>query len=133
MNIFETATRRAFRFGSPQGLLTTEQLWQLPLTSSNPNKASLNDCAVQLSRAIKDLGEESFVETKANPVKDDLEVCLEVVKHIIAVRQAENAEATSRAARASQLDKIDEIIAAKKDQVLAEMSVEELEAMKKSL
>ena len=34
MNMFEQAARQGFRFNSTRGLLTTEQLWTLPLTST---------------------------------------------------------------------------------------------------
>ena len=82
---------------------------------------------------IKEQGDESFVENRHNTVKSMLEQKLEVVKAIIEVRQKENAEATARAASASQRAKIDEIIASKKDEALTSMSLEELEAMKQSL
>ena len=35
MNIFEQAARQAFRFESPKGFLTVEDLWNLPLTQRN--------------------------------------------------------------------------------------------------
>jgi len=133
MDLFAIATRNNFRYDTPVGTLITEQLWTLPLLSASPNKPSLNDTAVRISKLLKEQGEESFVEGRDNPLKSQLEQKLEVVKFIIATRQAENAAATARAASASQHAKIDEIIASKKDAALTEMSVEELEAMKKAL
>ena len=41
MNIFEQATRQAFRFESPKGFLTVEDLWNLPLTN-NTGRANLD-------------------------------------------------------------------------------------------
>lgn len=132
-DLFKLASRKRFRFESPVGELSTEQLWDLPLQSARSNKPSLNDVAVRLARQSKDLGEESFVDTGSNPAKTEVEQKLELVKAIIADRQAENAAATAKAAAASQAARIDEIIAAKKDKALEELSVEELEAMKQKL
>jgi hypothetical protein len=129
-DLFLTASRKAFRYDSPVGSLTTEQLWDLPLQTARSQSSSLNDCAVRLSRALKEQGEESFVENRPNRIKRELETKLEVVKFIIAAKQAENDQATARAAKASQNARIDELIAAKKDAQLAELSVEELEALK---
>jgi hypothetical protein len=129
-DLFLTAARKGFRYDSPVGGLTTEQLFQLPLSSTRSNVASLNDCAVRISRDLKAQGEESFVENRSNPLKNELEIKLEVVKFVIALKQAENADATARAARASQNARIDELIAAKKDEKLSELSIEELEALK---
>ena len=132
-DLFATATRDQFRYDSPVGPLTTEQLWQLPLLSVRSGAGSLNDCAVRISKQIKEQGEESFVEGRSNPLKAALEKRLDVVKFVIAVRQAENAAATERSAKASQRAKIDDIIAGKKDEALVGMSIEELEAMKQAL
>jgi len=129
-DLFLTAARKAFRFASPQGDLTTEQLFQLPLASTRSNVASLNDCAIRINRQLKDQGEESFVENRSNPVKTELGDKLELVKAVIAIKQAENAEATARQVRASQNARIDELIAQKKDAQLSELSIEELEALK---
>ena len=131
--LFQIATRAAFRYESPIGPLTTEQLWTLPLLSTRTDKPSLNDCAVRLSKSIKEQGDESFVENRTNTVKAMMEQKLDVVKHIIEQRQKENADATAKAASASQRAKIDEIIASKKDEALTSMSLEELEAMKNTL
>ena len=37
MNLFEKATRKAFRFPTGKGELTIEQLWQLPLLARGIN------------------------------------------------------------------------------------------------
>ena len=57
--MFEQASRSKFRFNSSQGLLTTEDLWDLPLTSTR--YANLNDIAKELNRTLKATAEEDFV------------------------------------------------------------------------
>ena len=37
MNLFEKATRKAFRFPTVKGEITVEQLWQLPLLARGIN------------------------------------------------------------------------------------------------
>ena len=58
--MFEKATRRKLRFTSAAGLLSTEDLWDLPLTSAT-GKANLDDIAKALNRRLKDAEEVSFV------------------------------------------------------------------------
>ena len=66
MDIFEKAAREKLRFDSPIGDLTTEQLWDLPLTSANIQRPSLDFMARAVSRELRDFGEESFdSKTKA--------------------------------------------------------------------
>lgn len=73
MNIFELATRQKLRFASAKGDLTTEQLWDLPLLISSPTrdvKVDLDTLARSINHELKAQAEESFVSTKANPLKE---------------------------------------------------------------
>lgn len=127
--MFERATREKFRFESPQGTLSVEDLWDLPLTSERPNRANLNDIAKGLNKALKAKNdEESFVEP-AKATDTETPVMFEIVKHIIGVKLAENeARRKSREAK-EQKDKIMAIMAKKKDQSLENASLEELQAL----
>lgn len=126
MNIFEQASRQALRFESNRGDLTTEQLWTLPLTSRNG--FDLDSVARAIAHGLKDLGEESFVETRSNPAKATFELKLEVVKFIIADKQAAAAEATLRAEKAQQKEKLLNILGKKQDAELEGLSAEEIKA-----
>jgi hypothetical protein len=99
--LFLTAARRKFRFPSNSGLLTVEQLFDLPLTTTRSNGSSLDDTARKVNGNLKAAGEESFVAL-ANPASSDLSLQLEIVKAVIAIKQAENADARARADRASK-------------------------------
>lgn len=131
LNIFEQASRVALRFESQQGQLSVEHLWNLPLTSARGS--SLDSIAVAVSRHIKAIGEESFVEAKPNPQLKVLNLQLEVLKHIIAVKQAENAAAVAAKARKDQIAQIEEALASKQEDALKGMSAEQLEAKLKEL
>ncbi|UZV39820.1 hypothetical protein [Xanthomonas virus PB119] len=131
LNIFERASKEALRFATPVGELTTEQLWKLPLTSTRGS--NLNDIAVSVNRDLKAQGEESFVDSKPNPKVSLLTLKLDVLKHIIAVKQAENAAAASERARKEQIAKIEEALTSKQDDALKGMTAEQLEAKLKEL
>ncbi len=128
--MFEQATRDKIRFESPKGLLTTEDLWDLPLTSLRG--ANLNDIAKGLNRELKNTADEDFVN-KAVKTDTILKLKFDVVKYIIDVRLAENATAKQAAEHREKKARLLELIARKQDENLAAKSVEELQAMVESL
>ena len=131
MNIFEIATRKAFRFQSPKGLLTVEDLWNLPLSKGTAN---LNDIAISINRRIKASAEESFVAVAGQKrVDSDDVVMLEILKHIISVRQAEDEARATAQAKAEQRRKLQELIDRKKEGELEGKSIEELQQMMDSM
>lgn len=128
-NIFEKATRAALRFESKVGLMSVENLWTLPLTTVG-GRVSLDSLAIELNKELKG-SEESFVsESKKDTVT---ELKLEVVKHIIGVRIAENKAKTEEKQRADKLATIDALISKKRDEQMSELSLDELEALKKNI
>lgn len=128
--MFEQATRQKLRFETPKGLLTVEDLWDLPLTSLRG--ANLNDVAKALNRELKAAADEDFVN---RTVKADTttQLAFDVAKHIIDVRLAENEAARSEADRKQKKERLLELIAQKQDASLAAKSVEELTQMVESL
>ena len=119
-NLFELATRKKLRFDSPKGELSVEQVWDLPLTSKTGT--DLDTVGKTVLRALKDIDEESLVATKANPAKPMLEVKLEIVKHIIGVKQAEDAAKAKKADQALRRAKLVEALGAQQDAALKTMS-----------
>jgi hypothetical protein len=126
MNIFEQASRQALRFQSERGLLSVEQLWQLPLQAKN--NFSLDAIAIETNRSLKALAEESFVAQGSNPAKTVLELQLEILKHIIAAKQAENADARAAADRKAEKQRLLEILDRKQGQELESLSADDLRA-----
>ena len=121
INLFETAFKQKLRFQSVKGLLTTEDLWDLPLTT-------LNELAKSLSKQVKEAGEESFIEVKSS-ANEKLETMFEIVKHIIKVKLAERETLKVAKENATKKAQILELIHQKKNESLASMPVEELEKM----
>lgn len=127
MSNFEKASRHALRFTTPKGAVTTEDLWDLPLTAANGG-ASLNNIALTINRQLKETETESFVDP-APKTDAVLQLKLDIVKHVISVRQAENEAAKSAKAIKEQKQKLLEILDRKKNAELEGKSVEELEAL----
>ena len=126
MNLFELATRQAFRFPSNKGPLTTEQLWDLPLQSRT--NFDLDSVAKAVNAQLKAVTEESFVATTEKPGKALAERQLEIVKHIIATKIAENEHARTLAERRAKREKLLGLLEKKQDATLEGMSIEQIKA-----
>ncbi|URC22609.1 hypothetical protein KASHIRA_00150 [Serratia phage vB_SmaM-Kashira] len=127
-NLFELAARRKFRFESPRGLLTVEDLFELPLTG----KLSLNTVAQLVNRDVKALTEESFVDTptiQASLATDKLEL----VKRVIAIRKEEGEQQDRARNAAAQKQILLAALERKDQQDINELTREELLAKLKDL
>lgn len=125
-NLFLEATRKKYRFQSERGELNVEQLWEIPLTSRNG--FNLNAIAILVNNELKSLTEESFVETKSDPNRSILQGKLDVLKAIIAIRQAESKAAADKFAADALKKRLKDAIAAKEEEELLSGSVEDLRA-----
>jgi len=126
MDMYKFAAQKKLRFPSTKGQLVVEQLFDLPLKSTN--NFDLNTVAKTISNDLKTTGEENFVgDTTLDPHKEMLEVALEIVKDVIKVKQEENAARLNKLKKAEERKKILNAIAAKKDQQLTTASLEELQ------
>lgn len=134
--MFEQATRRKIRYPTPNGVLSVEDLWDLPLTSSGAGRSvSLDAIAMQLHRETKDAAEvTSFVEPLVeNKTAERLALRFEIVKHIIRVRVAERDALKAAADRREKKQQLLELIARKENDALGEKSIEELRALAEAL
>lgn len=96
MSIFEKATRTKLKFKAANGVISTEDLWDLSL-------AQLDNIAKGLRKELRDEDDSFIDDKKANT---QLELKFEIVKHIITTRLEErDAQNTSRekAAKKQQL------------------------------
>lgn len=123
-NIFEYATRNKLRFASIKGELTVEQLWDVPLRSRDD--FNLNVVAKTTNKALKEISEESFVETTKTMEHTRREAAMEVVKFVIETKLTEEEAAKTRAANKQKKEKLLAILAEKQDGKLSELSEKEL-------
>lgn len=127
MNIFERAARRQLRFKSSVGMLTTEDLFTLDLR--HPRKPNLNAIGVGIMDELKAIGTNEFDlvdDVKPNERKDELDLQLEIVKHIIESKKADALAAQTRMDKAAKRQKLSELLANKQDEALKGMSQEEI-------
>ena len=130
MDIFERASRKKLRFASVKGDLTTEQLWDLPLQVTKPTATAvdLDRLARGVHSELRGLEEGSFVTRTEDPRKTELDLKLEILKHIIASKQADIAAAEKRAVTNEYKRRLLAAKASKEEQKLAGMSEAELDA-----
>lgn len=125
MNIFEYAARNKIRFATTRGELSVEHLWDLPLLAKDG--FDLNTVAKAMSTALKDLAEDSFVQTERTPEHTRREVRLEIVKHIISDKIAAADAAKKREKKREERNQLMAILAEKQAGLLSEMSIKDLQ------
>lgn len=125
-NLFQLASRQKFRFQSIKGELTTEQLWDLPLTARGG--FDLDSVAKQVAAELKAAGEESFVKKNSNPVKTKLEAKLEIVKHVIAAKLEDVEKATKASQNQEERQRLLAVLNRKQDAALEELTPEQIQA-----
>lgn len=123
-NLFEGAVRAKYRFPF-KGQITTEDLWDLSLQDLDRVFKALNAEAKQSQ-------EESLLKVRDKQA-ETLERKIEIVKHIVAVKQAEIIAIKEAADRKAQKQRIMEIIAKKEDDTLQNMSLDELKKMAENM
>jgi hypothetical protein len=126
--MFEKAARQKLRFTSVVGQLTAEDLWDLPFKSTRINVPSLNDVARGLNTMIKEGVEDDFI-SDAPSRNRTLDLKMDIVKHVIAVKLTDQETATKTAATRAKNILIHEIIDQKGNEALLKKSVTQLEKM----
>lgn len=123
-NLFEIATRKKFRFPF-KGQISVEDLWDLSVQN-------LDNVFKTLNAESKQAKEESLLSIKSD---EDaiLDAKIEIVKHIVNVKQTEAVQRQHAVAMREQKRKLQELIANKQDAELQGKSIEELQAMLSAL
>ena len=117
--MFEKASRIKLRF-TYFGQISVEDLWDL-------NPKQLDELYSDLATKKKQLATESLIEPrKANA---ELDLRIELVKHVFEVKQAEAEARRAAAAQAERRQKILEVMHRKDEEGLLGKTMEELEAM----
>ena len=129
-DLFEKATKKKVRFTTTRGVVSVEDLWDMPLT--HQSGFSLDDLAKHYNRQLKNVEEESFVEEKTvgNTL---LELKFDIVKHIIKAKIKTKNTAEKAAETKATKQKLMGILATKKDEELMSSSVEDIEKMLEKL
>lgn len=131
MNIFEQATKQKLRFGTVKGMLTSEALWDIPL-SSKTGAVNLDGLWKGLRKEIKDNDEDSFV-AKRNSGDSITQLRLEIVEHIFNVRLAEIDKRRESVAIKEELAKLHGVKTRREDADLEALSQKDLDERIKKL
>ena len=121
--MFENATRKKYRYSSARGLLTTEDLWDLPLESTNG--VNLDVVAQGVAEALAEKSTKSFVKKVTRGV-GELEEKLEIVKYIIDCKLAERREREKAVARKAEKELLETVLVEKEVEELKNLSAKEL-------
>lgn len=120
INIFEYAAKNKLRFPF-RGSIAAEDLYDL-------TPQSLDSIYKLLMREVKASNEESLL-TDLSVEDVQLQVKIDIVKHVVAEKLADIEKAKNAAAAKMQADKIRSIIAKKQDAALENLSADELKKM----
>jgi hypothetical protein len=117
---YKYAAQHKLRFASNRGNLVVEQLFQLELEE-------LDIVARTVHTELESLGKQSFINTKTNdPRKKQLEVSLDIVKDVIATKEAAKDAAENRTKKLQLRTKLLEAIEAKENEKLTTSSIDDL-------
>lgn len=118
--MFIKATRSKTRFPY-RGLISVEDLWELPVTELDKIYKALNSKAKQMQ-------EESLLETKTSE-DEELTMQIEIVKYIVGVKPEEKKEAENAKVKKEMKQRLLEIKAAREDKRLENLSDADLDKM----
>lgn len=131
--MYKQASQIKLRFNTSKGILTVEQLWDLPVGNERAFRAeelTLDNLAVSLEEAYKNSKGKSFLDkktTKDRTIKLQFDIVLDILS-----TKVEEADALRDAKEVKEYNqKILGLISEKKDEELKGKSVKELEKMLK--
>lgn len=119
-NLFEIATRKKYRFPY-KGIINIEDMWDLSVEE-------LDSIYKALTREAKKNKEESLLAKKSEG-EQDIDNMIELVKHIVSVKQQEAADRILAAQKRERNQEIMGIIKDKEKQKLKDASIEDLYKM----
>lgn len=116
--IFEQASRLKLRFETTKGFLSTEDLWDLSLVS-------LDSIYRVINKKLKEETEESLITTRSKSNKE-LDLKVEILKHIVKVKQEEAELKKARQERLNELELLRNLKQEKQMDALKGMDLESL-------
>lgn len=123
MDIYKKGTREGVRFNTSRGVLTIEQLFQLPL-------AELATSVRNVKKSLKKNDDDDLGFLDATTKVDETEqLRFDILKDVYITRKAELEEARTKREAKENNQKILALIAEKKEGELKGKSIEELEKM----
>lgn len=129
--MYKKASRIKLRVTTKYGNLAVEQLWDLKLTDL---ATIIKNLAEQKKKFNNNSEELAFLDgITTNKEEELINLQFEIVKDVYITKQAESQEAVNAREKKKELQRLEEILAKKKDAELENLSVEELEKRIKSM
>lgn len=122
--MLEYALRKHLRWPTTRGAITLEDLWDLPLSSKT--NVDLDTVAKTVNKELKESSEESFV-TPTSSKNAELQVRLDIVKHVIKTKIDDNAKALDSAKKKARKELLLQARESKQQQDLMNMSIEDID------
>jgi hypothetical protein len=123
MDIYKQGIRSNLKFQTTRGLLTIHQLFSLPISE-------LDTLAVELDEELEKSGKKTFLTKKSEKSKL-AKLRFDIVLDVLTTLADEEKSAQEAADVKEHNQKIDNLIANKREKELQEKSIEELEALRK--
>lgn len=125
MNVFKEASKEKLRFNTSKGMLSVEQLWDLPRTK-------LAEAIKAVKKVLKqdDDDELSFLDS-TKPVDRINQLRFDILKEVYITKKQEAEELRSKAEAKENNQKIMAIIAEKEEEGLKSKPLDELKKMLK--
>ena len=125
-DLYKKATRIKLRFISTYGQLHVEDLWDLPMKSDKSE--SLDSIYIELNKKISEGTSKSFF---GNTLDSTLKLKLDIIKDVLETRVAKIEAKKETVAKLQHNANIDALIQAKTIEAQKELTIEELEKLKK--
>lgn len=128
MEIFKQASKKKLRFNTTHGVLSVEQLWDLPKEAIRMLVIKYREDVKKSSGEIND-SELSFLDSPVKTKATDDELRFEILKDIYLTKKSAEEKAQKKAEVKANNKKLLEIIARKQDEALEKKSIKDLEKM----
>ena len=109
-NLFIESSRNKDRFPSSQGLLTIEDLWDLPLETTDPRRTSLESIGSIFSIEITKRSSAFSIRERVN-ANETLERKFDIIKYIIDVKLEEQKAKEKETTNKNRISELTEILA----------------------
>ena len=123
-NTFERASRQKIRFPSCRGELTVEQLWDVPLLTTDA--FCLDTIAQAIADDLETANKGRFVQANPDPRIAPLTLALDIVKRVIAVKVEEKERAKVAAEKRKRRAALIDALAEKENASLKKMSKKDI-------
>ena len=124
--MYKKASRLKLRFKTKFGLLTLDQLWDIKMTDLKAAVKEAYEAWKKIDNADSEL---SFLEGNTESEIEIPKLTFEILKDVYTTRLNEVKSASEAAVVNKEIKHLEEILAAKKEESLKSMSVDEIEKL----